>query len=1094
MLPAGGVYAVKKRKKPVPKSPKPPLPEGTKSNPSKRHRDRLNQELNKLTNLLPFPEDIRGRLDKLSILRLTVGYLKVKGYFTDIGKNPSTGRQDDQSANSRENVKMFPPINQEVFSEGDLLLQALHGFVITVTADGYIFYVSPTVQDYLGFHQSDIIYQSVFELIHTDDRAMFRCQLHWSLNPPSFRETKQDSNSLPMNEDPLNMGTTIYDPQHLLPENCSFLERSFVCRFRCLLDNSSGFMALDFHGRLKFLHGQNKKAEDGSLMPPQLALFAIATPLQPLSILELRTKIYIFQTKHKLDFTPMACDARGKVLLGYTETELCMRGSGYQFIHAADMMYCAEKHVRMMKMGESGMTIFRLLTKNTGWLWVQANARLVYKGGQPDCIISRQRALSNEEGEEHLHKRTTSQLPFHFATGEAVLYENNLPGFLSSLPPKKEFKGKKEALLGHDPVDPNSLLGAMMQQEESAYISHTAPTPLFFTDVLQAPDEWGTKDKNGKILKDDTDSLLTIIESLFEKNETENSSCKTIQNLDINDLDSQKREESKFLVNQLRSPNFRGRLQQTTVPFMDDMILSPENRKYMDFSSSDIMPSLQSLRQQAPLMEPSHQTIPMNPLQYLFMNPSKVKVADHAQEQYWNSRGPDTTVYLPTGLSDLPQQKDGQSHEGPLTLGICPNSMSTTQIHTASGQPNPMPNSSHQTSYCPLEPNIDNSKTGFPPNNGTTALSLGKIGSEKEAQSSSGCGASAQSVQFRTHVPSNPSQDPEHAGIPVLGAYQSPPQGIMPRCSVNSLTLGEPMEVEPQFQTQRVQSSTLGNHKTSPWVSSRLTDYSQSDIKGMRMNPFSNPQQAQRTMPLCFGQQSTPLEGHQLPGGYCSCWPTHQEQPSPAMDDYREEQEFSTQHQQQLEQGTEHSAVPCRTVPGFPGMFLIGKTGPSVHAPDQDASCQRNRMLQRSSASTTRQRECFLSSLEYQSSVPTMRRDISPQSTQRSPFLGSPHLNSKLGEVPRSCIDRLTGSAPDREGRLGQNWSLPPHPSDPSFSHVLLLEQQPDGQMIFSYDVHCKPSHLNEESSTTRFPATVYPPQTQFTSSSEVKSLRSSWD
>lgn len=47
----------------------------------------------------------------------------------------------------------------------------------------------------------------------------------------------------------------------------------------------------------------------------------------------------------------------------------------------------------VIKTGESGMTVFRLLTKNGGWVWVQANARLVYKGGRPDFIIARQRAL-----------------------------------------------------------------------------------------------------------------------------------------------------------------------------------------------------------------------------------------------------------------------------------------------------------------------------------------------------------------------------------------------------------------------------------------------------------------------------------------------------------------------------------------------------------------------------------------------------------------------------------------------------------------------------------------------------------------------------
>lgn len=70
------------------------------------------------------------------------------------------------------------------------------------------------------------------------------------------------------------------------------------------------FQAMNFQGRLKYLHGQNKKGKDGSILPPQLALFAIATPLQPPSILEIRTKNFIFRTKHKLDFTPTGCDAK----------------------------------------------------------------------------------------------------------------------------------------------------------------------------------------------------------------------------------------------------------------------------------------------------------------------------------------------------------------------------------------------------------------------------------------------------------------------------------------------------------------------------------------------------------------------------------------------------------------------------------------------------------------------------------------------------------------------------------------------------------------------------------------------------------------
>ncbi|XP_036417955.1 aryl hydrocarbon receptor 1b [Colossoma macropomum] len=465
------MYAGRKRRKPVQRAVKAPPTEGVKSNPSKRHRDRLNSELERLARLLPFPEEVTSSLDKLSILRLSVSYLRAKNFFTVALKNHTNSSNHDNSKATGLVDGWLP--------EGELLLQALSGFVLVVTSEGIIFYASHTIQDYLGFHQTDVMHQSVFELIHTEDQQAFRRNLHWALNPPSTAAPTHES---PQDGDGVSSSALVtYNPEQLPPENSSFLERSFVCRFRCLLDNSSGFLALNLQGRLKFLHGQNRRLDDGGQVPPQLALFAVATPLQPPSILEIRTKNMIFRTKHKLDFTPMACDAKGKIVLGYTEAELRVRGTGYQFIHAADMLYCAENHVRMIKTGESGLTVFRLLTKDNRWKWVQANARLVYKNGKPDYIIATQRPLGEEEGGEHLRKRSM-HLPFTFATGEALLYETSypIPGFPNNMLTKgksgraKKGKGDKGF---KDSLDPSSLLGAMMRQDESVYVCQPAVEP-----------------------------------------------------------------------------------------------------------------------------------------------------------------------------------------------------------------------------------------------------------------------------------------------------------------------------------------------------------------------------------------------------------------------------------------------------------------------------------------------------------------------------------------------------------------------------------------------------------------------------------------
>ncbi|XP_003464734.1 hypoxia-inducible factor 3-alpha isoform X1 [Cavia porcellus] len=312
-------------------------------------RSRRSQEtevLYQLAHTLPFARGVSAHLDKASIMRLTISYLRMHRLCT-------AGEWNQMGA------------------EGEPLdacyLKALEGFVMVLTAEGDMAYLSENVSKHLGLSQLELIGHSIFDFIHPCDQE----ELQDALTPrPSLSKKKPEAPT----------------------ERCFSLrmKSTLTSRGRTLNLKAATWKVLHCSGHMRAYKPPSQTALAGSPSsePPLQCLVLICEAIPHPGSLEPPLGRGAFLSRHSLDMKFTYCDERIAEVAGYSPDDL-IGCSAYEYIHALDSDAVSRSIHTLLSKGQAVTGQYRFLARSGGYLWTQTQATVVSggRGPQSESII-----------------------------------------------------------------------------------------------------------------------------------------------------------------------------------------------------------------------------------------------------------------------------------------------------------------------------------------------------------------------------------------------------------------------------------------------------------------------------------------------------------------------------------------------------------------------------------------------------------------------------------------------------------------------------------------------------------------------------------
>nr|XP_026489699.1 hypoxia-inducible factor 1-alpha-like isoform X1 [Vanessa tameamea] len=308
-----------------------------------------------LTAALPAKKEEVEQLDKASVMRLAISYLRVRDVVSML--------PEDKEAPTLQSPKGLEEVQSELS-----YMKALDGFVLVLSQQGDIVYCSDNIAEHLGVSQMEIMGQSVFEFSHPCDHDEIREALR------AGHDGKRDL---------------------LLRLKCTLTSKGRNVHLKSAsykVIHVTGHMLTSSEEKTKEQERSTdsedeKKGNEIKKYTKSGALVAVGRPIPHPSNIEVPLNSMTFLTKHSLDMKFTDTDECLMNTLGYDTEELVGR-SLYDYHHAADSAALAQQFKSLFSKGQCETSQYRFLAKSGGFAWVQTQATVITdKQQKPISVI-----------------------------------------------------------------------------------------------------------------------------------------------------------------------------------------------------------------------------------------------------------------------------------------------------------------------------------------------------------------------------------------------------------------------------------------------------------------------------------------------------------------------------------------------------------------------------------------------------------------------------------------------------------------------------------------------------------------------------------